>query len=100
MTHEFLSIYPAKLMEYGLAVLYLLFFVPFWAYVQGGRRTARAASGPRPVPVSHDVNVPAGRRLAPAGPGVVAARSRRRRPAVHAPRAHGLCAASRRMGER
>jgi glycine cleavage system H protein len=37
MTHEFLSIYPAKLMEYGLAILYLLLFVPFWSYVQGAR---------------------------------------------------------------
>ncbi len=36
MGHEFLSIYPAKLMEYGLAVTYLLLFIPVWKYVQGG----------------------------------------------------------------
>ena len=41
MTHEFLSIYPAKLMEYGLAIVYLLLFVPFWSYVQGARRTEK-----------------------------------------------------------
>jgi glycine cleavage system H protein len=40
MTHEFLSIYPAKLMEYGLAITYLLLFIPMWRYVQGGRRLA------------------------------------------------------------
>jgi glycine cleavage system H protein len=40
MTHDFLSIYQAKLMEYGLAISYLLLFIPFWRYVQGGRRAA------------------------------------------------------------
>jgi glycine cleavage system H lipoate-binding protein len=34
---EFLSAYPAKLMEYALAVGYLLLFVPFWRYLHGGR---------------------------------------------------------------
>jgi glycine cleavage system H lipoate-binding protein len=43
MTQEFLSVYPAKLMEYMLAISYLLLFIPFWSYVQGGRRTQRAA---------------------------------------------------------
>jgi glycine cleavage system H lipoate-binding protein len=38
MAHEFLSIYPAKLLEYGLAIAYLLLFIPFWSYVQGGKR--------------------------------------------------------------
>jgi glycine cleavage system H protein len=42
MTHEFLSIYPAKLMEYGLAVTYLLLFIPMWRYVQGGQKVAAA----------------------------------------------------------
>ncbi len=49
MTHEFLSIYPAKLMEYGLAIAYLLLFIPFWSYVQSGRRApahARLAARP------------------------------------------------------
>jgi glycine cleavage system H protein len=43
MTHEFLSLYPAKLMEYGLAITYLLLFIPMWRYVQGGRRQAAEA---------------------------------------------------------
>lgn len=42
MTHEFLSVYSAKSMEYLLAVGYLLLFIPFWRYVQGGARAARA----------------------------------------------------------
>ena len=52
MTHEFLSIYPAKLMEYGLAITYLLLFIPFWSYVQSGRRApAHARSTARaPAP--------------------------------------------------
>ncbi|ABS26005.1 glycine cleavage system protein H [Anaeromyxobacter sp. Fw109-5] len=51
MAHDFLSIYPAKLLEYALAVGYLLLFIPFWRYVQGGRlkeATVRVAA-PRPV---------------------------------------------------
>jgi glycine cleavage system H lipoate-binding protein len=43
MTHEFLSTYPAKLAEYCLAIGYLLLFIPFWRYVQGGRRAAAPA---------------------------------------------------------
>ncbi|BDG06871.1 glycine cleavage system protein H [Anaeromyxobacter oryzae] len=37
MAYDLLSVYPAKLMEYGLAVGYLLLFIPFWRYVQGGK---------------------------------------------------------------
>src|SRR5690349_6966141 len=51
MTHEFLSTYPAKLAEYCLAISYLLLFIPFWRYVQGGKRaaaTVRKEAG-RPV---------------------------------------------------
>ncbi|HTN51678.1 MAG TPA: glycine cleavage system protein H [Anaeromyxobacter sp.] len=43
MAHDFLSIYPAKLQEYCLAVAYLLMFIPFWRYVQGGARPAARA---------------------------------------------------------
>jgi glycine cleavage system H lipoate-binding protein len=42
MAHDFLSIYPAKLLEYSLAIGYLLLFIPFWKYVQGGRKPAAA----------------------------------------------------------
>jgi glycine cleavage system H lipoate-binding protein len=33
-------VYQAKAMEYGLAIGYLLLFIPFWKFVQGGRREA------------------------------------------------------------
>jgi glycine cleavage system H lipoate-binding protein len=52
MTHDFLSIYPAKLMEYGLAIAYLLLFIPFWRYLRSGRPAAaeaRKASEARPA---------------------------------------------------
>ena len=40
--NEFLSGYSAKLIEYGLAVTYLVLFVGFWRYVQGGKAAERA----------------------------------------------------------
>jgi glycine cleavage system H lipoate-binding protein len=67
MTHEFLTIYPAKLMEYGLAITYLLLFIPFWSYVQSGRRipapARTAAHAPAPVRAAAAV------ALRPAVPG-------------------------------
>ena len=45
MEHDFLSIYSAKLLEYGLAIGYLLLFIPFWKYVQGGKKAEQAAAG-------------------------------------------------------
>jgi glycine cleavage system H protein len=51
--HDFLSGYSAKLLEYGLAVAYLVMFVGFWRYVQGGKKAAKAAA------ISHPVRVPA-----------------------------------------
>ena len=32
--HDILTLYSAKMLEYGIAVLFLLLFVPFWRYVQ------------------------------------------------------------------
>jgi glycine cleavage system H protein len=49
MEHDLLSIYPAKMMEYCLAVGYLLLFVPFWRYVQGGRPATAVARAERPA---------------------------------------------------
>jgi len=46
-THEFLASYDAKVMEYLLAVGYLLLFVPMWRYVHGATRTAEATVGVR-----------------------------------------------------
>lgn len=38
MGHDFLSGYHAKLLEYLLAIGYLLLFVPFWRYVMAGTK--------------------------------------------------------------
>ena len=46
--NEFLSGYSAKLFEYGLAVAYLVLFVGFWRYVQGGRTAERAVEVAEP----------------------------------------------------
>jgi glycine cleavage system H lipoate-binding protein len=62
MEHEFLSIYGAKSAEYLLAISYLLLFIPFWRYVQGGK-PAEAA-------------VRAGATARAAGAGAAAARAR------------------------
>jgi len=40
--NEFLAAYPAKLLEYTLATGYLMLFVFFWRYLQGGRRAPAA----------------------------------------------------------
>jgi len=41
--HDFLSGYSAKILEYVLAVTYLILFVGFWRYVQGGKKPAKQA---------------------------------------------------------
>jgi glycine cleavage system H lipoate-binding protein len=58
MAHDFLSIYPAKLLEYGLAIAYLLLFIPFWSYVQGGKRKVavlQTAAEKRPAATARPV---------------------------------------------
>ncbi len=57
MAHDFLSIYPAKLAEYVLAIAYLLMFVPFWRYVQGGPRAAAKARTAQRARASADLQV-------------------------------------------
>jgi glycine cleavage system H protein len=71
MAHDFLSIYQAKLLEYSLAIGYLLLFIPFWRFVQGGRKpaAARAEAGMQ-VRTRAEARQPAGARtLRPAAPG-------------------------------
>jgi glycine cleavage system H lipoate-binding protein len=67
MEHGFLSIYSAKAGEYLLAIGYLLLFIPFWRFVQGGKPAkakAHAAKGvAKAAAATH-----AGAR-APSGPG-------------------------------
>ena len=40
--NEFLTGYSAKLVEYGLAVAYLILFVGFWRFIHGGKEAAKA----------------------------------------------------------
>lgn len=47
--HDILTLYTAKMVEYGIAVIFLLLFIPFWRFVQGpapalALAPARAAS--------------------------------------------------------
>ena len=60
--HDILTLYSAKMIEYGIAICFLLLFIPFWKYVQGpsvaiapahARRTQPATSGAEwfPIPV-------------------------------------------------
>lgn len=44
MSYDLLSVYPAKLLEYALAIGYLVLFVFFWKYVQGGKLAAARAA--------------------------------------------------------
>jgi glycine cleavage system H protein len=41
--HDFLSMYSAKAVEYLIAVAYLLLFIPFWRFVNGGRPAEQPA---------------------------------------------------------
>ncbi len=43
MHNGFLSNYSAHILEYGLAIGYLLLFIPFWRYIQGGKAAEKAA---------------------------------------------------------
>jgi glycine cleavage system H protein len=49
--HDILTLYSAKMLEYGIAVLFLVMFIPFWKYVQ--------SSAAAPEPVAAKVRVPA-----------------------------------------
>jgi glycine cleavage system H lipoate-binding protein len=66
--NEFLSGYSAKLIEYGLAVTYLVLFVGFWRYVQGGKAAERTreVAEPKPQVATGWFTVPADVALHPA----------------------------------
>ncbi len=68
MGHDFLSVYPAKLLEYSLAIGYLLLFIPFWRYVQGGRKQAHAAAGAHAAAEAHETVPRPAARAAPRTP--------------------------------
>jgi len=66
MSHDFLSIYDAKLAEYLLAVSYLLLFVPFWKYVQSARGSVAVTAEAAAAVVRSSVEIPAAARPAAA----------------------------------
>jgi glycine cleavage system H lipoate-binding protein len=68
MEHGFLSVYSAKSGEYLLAISYLLLFIPFWRYVQGGKRAEARAGAAKAVPAHAAAAAHAGAR-APAVAG-------------------------------
>lgn len=48
--HDILTLYSAKMLEYGIAVLFLFLFIPFWSYVQGSAKAPEAAAAPVHAP--------------------------------------------------
>jgi glycine cleavage system H lipoate-binding protein len=62
--YDLLSVYPAKALEYVLGVGYLVLFVFFWRYVQGGAK-ARAAARARTPLAAGWFQLPAGVHLHP-----------------------------------
>ncbi len=45
VTHDLVTMYSAKAIEYGIAIAYLLLFIPYWRFVN-----ARPAATPAPAP--------------------------------------------------
>ncbi len=45
MQNDFLNLYAAKLVEYGLAIFYMILFVGYWRWVQ-----SEPAPGRKPDP--------------------------------------------------
>jgi glycine cleavage system H protein len=65
-TAEFLASYGAKLLEYQLAIVFLLAFVPFWSYVNGEPRALRRIAPAKARPATGAwFEVPAGVLLHP-----------------------------------
>ena len=51
--HDFMTMHAAKMVEYLIAVGYLLLFIPFWKFVNAPVQAAPAhahAHEPKPVP--------------------------------------------------
>jgi len=62
--HDILTLYSAKMLEYGIAILFLLLFIPFWRFSQStatALATARAAVPARKKAESGWFPVPADR---------------------------------------
>jgi glycine cleavage system H lipoate-binding protein len=48
--HDILTLYSAKMIEYGIAVFFLLLFIPFWNYVQSSAVATAPATAKVRVP--------------------------------------------------
>jgi glycine cleavage system H lipoate-binding protein len=60
--HDILTLYTAKMIEYGIAVMFLLLFVPFWRFVQGSAQapaTVRVATPARATTLADWFSMPA-----------------------------------------
>ncbi len=62
MPHEYMTLHAAKMVEYLIAVGYLLLFIPFWRYVNG-----RPAAAVEPVRAARPARVAADWFAAPEG---------------------------------
>jgi glycine cleavage system H protein len=59
--HDILTLYTAKMIEYGIAVMFLLLFIPFWRFVQApsrGMQPARATAAVRKTTLADWFTVP------------------------------------------
>lgn len=48
-SHDILTLYSTKAIEYGIAVAFLLLFIPFWRFVSAETQPAAAAARVRPA---------------------------------------------------
>ncbi len=49
VTHDLVTMYSAKAIEYGIAIAYLLLFIPYWRFVTARPAPAAARQPARPV---------------------------------------------------
>ncbi len=61
--HDILTLYTAKMVEYGIAVIFLLLFIPFWRFVQGPARQPAVATARVTTTLADWFHAPADRLL-------------------------------------
>jgi len=49
MSHDFLSTYSIKAIEYGIAISFLILFIPFWRFLNGGKAAQMQPSRVEPA---------------------------------------------------
>ncbi len=63
--HTLVTVQQSRILEYLVAVTYLILFVPFWRYVNGGAAVREAARRTVPVGTAGWFELPAAHRLHP-----------------------------------